>query len=262
MFRNMDFVLGNTFCFNDRFGADPDSFSGSGESYKVDAVTVWDTNFVPNVRTIPLHLRRNRGADLTMDVEDAGQLAVVVLRPQVDLILHSNQLSRDPNSLSIAPHAALKYVVHAQFLADSSYRFIRLLVCYGRGSCDHSHAMRRHLPQSHDGLLAQAIAKILLRRIATHVFKWKNREHDASALRFNLHRQRLDSGGANCLALETIPFAEHGLDVLRVAGVVSQRSADLSDGGVNAVIRVEVEVLPRESLNNFLAADQPSLFEH
>jgi len=58
----MDFVLNNTFCFNDRFGADPDSFSGSGESYKVDAVTVWDTNFVPNVRTIPLHLRRNRGA--------------------------------------------------------------------------------------------------------------------------------------------------------------------------------------------------------
>jgi quercetin dioxygenase-like cupin family protein len=62
MFRNMDFVLNNTFCFNDRFGADPDSFSGSGESYKVKAVTVWDTNFVPDVRTIPLHLRSNRGA--------------------------------------------------------------------------------------------------------------------------------------------------------------------------------------------------------
>jgi hypothetical protein len=62
MFRNMDFVLNNTFCFNDRFGAEPDTFSGDGESYKVDAVTVWDTNFVPNVRTIPLHLRRNRGA--------------------------------------------------------------------------------------------------------------------------------------------------------------------------------------------------------
>jgi quercetin dioxygenase-like cupin family protein/oxalate decarboxylase/phosphoglucose isomerase-like protein (cupin superfamily) len=62
MFRNMDFVLNNTFCFDDRFGAEPDTFSGDGESYKVDAVTVWDTNFVPNVRTIPLHLRRNRGA--------------------------------------------------------------------------------------------------------------------------------------------------------------------------------------------------------
>jgi quercetin dioxygenase-like cupin family protein len=62
MFRNLDFVIGNAFAFNDRFNPDPDSFSGSGESYKVKAVTVWDTNFVPDVRTIPLHLRSNRGA--------------------------------------------------------------------------------------------------------------------------------------------------------------------------------------------------------
>lgn len=62
MFRNMDFVLNNSFRFDERFDADPESFAGGGESYKVKAVTVWDTNFVPNVRTIPLHLRTNRGA--------------------------------------------------------------------------------------------------------------------------------------------------------------------------------------------------------
>jgi len=62
LFRNLDFVLNNPFSFNDRFDADPESFSGSGESYKVKATTVWDTNFVPDVRSIALHLRRNRGA--------------------------------------------------------------------------------------------------------------------------------------------------------------------------------------------------------
>src|SRR5260370_42249312 len=54
MFRNLDFVIGNSFAFNDRFNPDPDSFSGSGESYKGKAGTGWGTNFVPDVRPIPL----------------------------------------------------------------------------------------------------------------------------------------------------------------------------------------------------------------
>jgi len=62
LFRNLDFVLNNPFPFNDRFDADPKSFSGAGESYKVKATTVWDTNFIPDVRSIPLYQRNNRGA--------------------------------------------------------------------------------------------------------------------------------------------------------------------------------------------------------
>jgi quercetin dioxygenase-like cupin family protein len=61
LFRNMDFVLNNNFRFSDRFAADADTFSGDGESYKSRNVTVWDTNFVPNVRTIPLVARPGRG---------------------------------------------------------------------------------------------------------------------------------------------------------------------------------------------------------
>ena len=40
MFRNLDFVLNNSFAFDDRFSAEPDSFFGSSKSYKVKAVTV------------------------------------------------------------------------------------------------------------------------------------------------------------------------------------------------------------------------------
>jgi quercetin dioxygenase-like cupin family protein len=61
-FRDLDFITNNTHAFPSRFDGEADSFSGKGESYKVKAVTVWDTNFVPNVRTIPLHVRSNRGA--------------------------------------------------------------------------------------------------------------------------------------------------------------------------------------------------------
>lgn len=62
LFRNLDFVLDNPFPFNDRFDADPESFSGKGESYPVKATTVWDTNFIPDVRKIQLYQRNNRGA--------------------------------------------------------------------------------------------------------------------------------------------------------------------------------------------------------
>jgi hypothetical protein len=62
LLRNIDFVINNPIPFNDRFDADPESFSGSGESYRVRAAMVWDTNFIPDVRSIPLHLRSNRGA--------------------------------------------------------------------------------------------------------------------------------------------------------------------------------------------------------
>jgi oxalate decarboxylase/phosphoglucose isomerase-like protein (cupin superfamily) len=62
LFRNVDFVVNNPFSFNERFNADPDSFSGKGESYKGRAMQIWDTNFVPDVRTLELTLWENRGA--------------------------------------------------------------------------------------------------------------------------------------------------------------------------------------------------------
>jgi hypothetical protein len=61
-FRNLDFVLNNPFSFNDRFDADPDDFSGKGESYKIKDRPVWDTNFIPDVRSLPLQSWEKRGA--------------------------------------------------------------------------------------------------------------------------------------------------------------------------------------------------------
>jgi quercetin dioxygenase-like cupin family protein len=62
LFRNQNFLFNSSFAFDDRFDAEPDSFSGAGVSYPVKATTVWDTNFVPDVRSIELYRRNNRGA--------------------------------------------------------------------------------------------------------------------------------------------------------------------------------------------------------
>ncbi len=62
LFRNTDFVLNNPFPFNDRFDHDPESFSGAGESYLRKGRHVWDTNFVPDVRTLQVFSWEKRGA--------------------------------------------------------------------------------------------------------------------------------------------------------------------------------------------------------
>src|ERR1700730_159885 len=54
-FRNLEFVLNNPFSFDDRFDADPEGFSGKGESYQLRERQVWDTNFIPGLRSPPLH---------------------------------------------------------------------------------------------------------------------------------------------------------------------------------------------------------------
>src|SRR5262249_52810380 len=61
LFRDTDFILNNNHAFKSRFDADPDSFSGSGESYRGRRMQVWDTNFVSDVRTLPVHRWEERG---------------------------------------------------------------------------------------------------------------------------------------------------------------------------------------------------------
>ncbi len=59
LFHNLDFVFRNPFEFKDRFTAEEDYFSGKGKLYPG---RVWDTNFVPDVKTMGLHEWKERGA--------------------------------------------------------------------------------------------------------------------------------------------------------------------------------------------------------
>jgi oxalate decarboxylase/phosphoglucose isomerase-like protein (cupin superfamily) len=61
LFRDTDFILNNNHVFKNRFDEDPESFSGAGESYRGRRMQVWDTNFVADVRTLPVHRWEERG---------------------------------------------------------------------------------------------------------------------------------------------------------------------------------------------------------
>jgi len=62
LFHNVDFVLNNPYVFLDRFSGEAGYFGGSGQSLLSGQRIVWETNFVPDVRTWQLSDRPDRGA--------------------------------------------------------------------------------------------------------------------------------------------------------------------------------------------------------
>jgi mannose-6-phosphate isomerase-like protein (cupin superfamily) len=62
LFHNDDFIFNNPFVFADRFSDEEGYFSGDGKLYRKNRNRIWETNFVPDVRTIVLHEWKERGA--------------------------------------------------------------------------------------------------------------------------------------------------------------------------------------------------------
>ncbi len=58
-YRNLDFIFNNPFAFEDRFDSEDGYFNGEGKLYNA---RIWETNFVPNADSMPLHSWKERGA--------------------------------------------------------------------------------------------------------------------------------------------------------------------------------------------------------
>lgn len=61
-FHSIDFVLNNDYVFEDRFSGRDGYFDADGELRRYSDRRFWTSNFVADVRSIPLHARPNRGA--------------------------------------------------------------------------------------------------------------------------------------------------------------------------------------------------------
>jgi len=62
LFRNLDFVFSNDFVFRDRYDAREDYFASQGKSYPARMGMVWESNFVPDMRSFKLADYSIRGA--------------------------------------------------------------------------------------------------------------------------------------------------------------------------------------------------------
>jgi mannose-6-phosphate isomerase-like protein (cupin superfamily) len=62
LFHSDQFIFDNPFRFDDRFTGEEGYFGADGKMYRRARNKVWETNFVPDVRTIQLHSWKERGA--------------------------------------------------------------------------------------------------------------------------------------------------------------------------------------------------------
>ena len=98
-------------------------------------------------------------ADLRLDREGVVELAVVGLGPDVEAVLHADQLGGHPQPVAVAPDAALDHVGDAQPLADLAQVLVLALEIEGRGAAGDLQV--RHLGQAVDHLLGQPVGEIV-----------------------------------------------------------------------------------------------------
>src|SRR5262252_720582 len=104
-------------------------------------------------------------------------MAIVVLRPQMDLIARANELRRDSNLVAIASNATLKHIVHAQFLANLLNTFRGVFVGHGAGARNDPKQLGAQGPELRDYFLGESIAEVLLAGISTQVLEGEYGEH-------------------------------------------------------------------------------------
>lgn len=116
-----------------------------------------------------MDLLRDRPADLVLDGQDVAQLPVILLRPQLRLVAGADQLHADADPVGVPADAPLHREVHAELPPDLRDALRAALVGHGRGTGDHSELVRGDAPEVGDRLLGEAVAEVLLLRVAAEV---------------------------------------------------------------------------------------------
>src|SRR6266404_4549930 len=119
-----------------------------------------------------LELFHNGVGDFVLNSEDVGQVAIKTLGPDMTAVLAANELSSYPHARSGFPHASLQDKSNAKLLTDLLHFYG--LVFVGKGGVARDNEQAGDLGQVSDDVLRDAIAKILLLRVAAHVVKRQN----------------------------------------------------------------------------------------
>src|SRR5215471_21028046 len=121
-----------------------------------------------------LNSRNDGFSDLVLHVEDTSQLAIVALRPKLITDRGVIELCRDAHAIATLADAAFDQIVDPEFLADP-FRVYRLAFVDegGIASDDEEPA---YFGQCRYDVLADAVRKIVLLRLAAHVDEGKYRD--------------------------------------------------------------------------------------
>ena len=118
-----------------------------------------------------IKLRLDRGDDGLGDFilyrEHIGNVAIVALGPDVAAGCDVIELCSDTHAIATFAHAALDHITDAEFLGDLLHVDGLALVCERGVACDHEEPAQ--FGQRGDDVLADAVGKILVLRVAAHV---------------------------------------------------------------------------------------------
>ena len=130
---------------------------------------------------LDLHLGRQAQRDFVLDRENVVDGAVVALRPDVGAVACVDQLRGDPNAIAALANATLQYIAHAELLRRLAHVDRAPLVDEARIARDHPQP--GELRQRREDVVDQAVAEMLLLRVAAHVLEGSTAIDGFSALR-------------------------------------------------------------------------------
>ena len=115
-------------------------------------------------RDLNLDLFGNCARDLTLQLQDVGQVALVFTRPQMRIRRHVNQLHADAHAIAGAQHRPFDDRVHVQRLRNLRKRAGATFEPHHRRARDD--AQRADTGKVADERFCHAVGEVFLRRVA------------------------------------------------------------------------------------------------
>ena len=180
-------------------------------------------------------------SNLALKTQNISYSPLVGLGPHVALIANLNKLCANTCLITLSPHAPFQDVAYIQLTSDLPDVLFFILVPRDRGARDDPEPLAVQAGHLGNDLFGETFTKIVLVRVITEVIETQDRQHDFSG-RQALHRNE-----------EAIPAPRQGLDVPRLAGVITQCDANSRDAGAQSLLDVDERVLTPQFSPDFFS---------
>lgn len=121
-----------------------------------------------------VHRARDPQREVRLDLEDVGQATFICFRPEMEAGRDVDELRGDTDPVTLLAHAPFQHGARAQRATDLADVPVHALE--GEGGGTRHDAQRLHARQGRDQLFGQAVAEILVVRVATEVGEGQHRD--------------------------------------------------------------------------------------
>src|SRR5579871_545278 len=125
---------------------------------------------------LELDFTRDSRGDFSLQAESISEIAVVLVRPDMRLRGHLNELQGCANARLLPPDTSFEDVVDRNLLPDLRNVFATVLVARRGKAPDHRQVIRIQARKLGRDLLGDAVAEVLLFRISAEIVEWHHHQ--------------------------------------------------------------------------------------